>query len=129
MRYIIYKNIAEQDFQILHERIKVLQPFFEEFLSPEGFKITDRSRLVDILGLDFVFQRKKTYGNIGFLFDDETPAHTFTFYVTKAIDDRNGRSFKGINILEKVRLADIENNYRELLKKAVQIFNDLKVED
>lgn len=130
MGYMIYNTIEEDDFKELHDRINRLLHFFETYLSKYGFRLTSEADLLDILGLDFVCYGDRYNGNIGFLFDDKDIGDfTFTFYMTKSFDDKKKRYFKRHDLVVSVDLKFIEENYKDLLKKAVGAYDSLKDED
>lgn len=128
MPYIIYNTINEIDFKNFHKRIKKLQKPFIDFLAKYNFNLTNESELADILGLDFISVGTKFDGNIGFQFDDDTTANTFTFYIAKSLDKGNIRYSKRVNILERSDLTEIEKDYVSLLEKAVDVYINMAEE-
>jgi hypothetical protein len=130
MSYIIYKNISTEDFEMLHERIFVLRPLFESFLSLHRFKITNKGDLADILGLDFVSHGDRYNGNIGFLFEDsDSKEYTFNFYVLKSFDVNKKRYSNKEYILKQTTLEYIEKHSIALLHRSIELYNTMKDEE
>lgn len=126
MGYIIYNSIKEDEFKILYNRINSFKPYLIDYLSKHSFKITNEADLVEILGLDFIYQNHKYNGNIGFLFDDIPHKPTFTFYLTKSFDKGSTRFFKRMNIEKGVELSYIEKNIQKILNEAINKYDGLK---
>lgn len=125
MSYNIYKHILETDFNILHQRILNLIPCFNSKLVSAGFNMSSEANLADILGLDFIYNDKNIYGNLGFMFNDEIHKQSFTFYITKAVDINKYRYFKKVIINQNLKIEDIEIKYEILISESIRTFNNL----
>jgi iron-sulfur cluster repair protein YtfE (RIC family) len=127
MLYNVYKNVSDEKYESLQERLEKLEEIVTPMMSQFGFQL---SRKGEGLGLDYVSEDSNGFmGNIGFSFDDLKEKKSFTFYVLKVYDLDNKRFYKRGYLCEEVDLAEIEKQVQKLFENAISKYKSWQKED
>jgi hypothetical protein len=128
MNYNVYLNISKSDFKKLHEQIINLETTITSCLMNFNFKLNDHN-FSDGLGLDYNYENLPYMGSVGFKYDDYENKQSFSFYLIKTKDMKDGRVFKKFSLAEGIEAKDLKAVAIKIFTLGIEIFFDLKDED
>jgi hypothetical protein len=123
MKYNIYKNCTNQQFEIIKKRLdklktEVLKKYVQILQEQIRFNESDN------LSLNFEFFNKEKYGgNLFVNFEDVFGVLTFSISIIKTIDSGEFRYYKRRIIAEHLSIDLLESNFIEYFNMALLEYN------
>jgi hypothetical protein len=128
MRYIIYDNIDEKDFEEIKNRLDSIEKISSPLMQLSGFYL-NRKQYDDVLSLDYVHEDKEFMGNLGVAYDEEgsdPEKRVFNFYILKAYDENGRRFYKKTSLGVLYTLPEIEEKFVSLFEQCVLLYNSIE---
>lgn len=130
MRYIIYKNVAENEFNDIKLHLNFIEQASTQLLRTQGFMLNEKD-YDDVLALDYVNECQNFSGNIGMSYDEEksNDGKLFSFYVLKAYDTNSKRFFKREMLPGLYLIGEIKKNFIEKFQDCISKYNSWNKDD
>lgn len=128
MRYSIYKNVEEHEFEALKERLNNIERVSSPLMQMHNFYL-NRDSYEDTLALDYLYKDEIFFGNIGLTYIDKEKSrdfHLFEFYITKSYDKGDQRFYKKIVIEKKYTLDKVSENIYKLFKECLLMYESIR---
>jgi hypothetical protein len=113
MRYIIYDNIDEKDFEEIKNRLDSIEKISSPLMQLSGFYL-NRKQYDDVLGV--------AYDEEG----SDPEKRVFNFYILKAYDENGRRFYKKTSLGVLYTLPEIEEKFVSLFEQCVLLYNSIE---
>lgn len=126
----MYKNIDQENFNILKARMKKITSLIRYFLNVHGFDETYRYA-DETLGFNFNLVKtedQKIHGNISLLYEDILGKPTFRFGILKLMHLEGKRYCYKLSLVEGEPIEYFEQNIKVIVVDAVQRFQSISEE-
>lgn len=126
MKYNIYKDIDEREFNLMKEKLKKIEVISSPLMQTNDFYL-NRDSYQDVLALDYQRKDDKFFGNIGLkVYErDSKKPRVFEFYITKSYDEHDHRFYKKV-IGNKYSLDEAYENVHQIFNECLLIYENLK---
>jgi hypothetical protein len=131
MSYSIYKNVRNEDFDVLKRELDFIERISTPFMQRNDFYL-NKDHSEDVLGIDYFCKSSKYLGNIGMKYNEEKSTQQvrlFEFYILKAYDTEEKRFYKKEHLNEVYTLEQIKEQSYDLFGKCISIYNSLTDKD